>query len=53
MVRAGWLQDALASWLLWPAGQLGLVIGIPRLRYEVTFLGLDMEGQPVPVQKGV
>lgn len=30
-----------------------LVIGMPSLRCEVTFPGLDMEGQPVPVQKGV
>lgn len=37
----------------WPARQLGFVIGMPRLRCEVTFAGLDMEGQPVPVCRRV
>lgn len=37
----------------WPARKLGLVIRIPRLRWEVTFPGLDMEEQPVPVCRRV
>lgn len=34
----------LAIW--WSAGQLGLVMVIPGWRCELTFPGLDTEGQP-------
>lgn len=33
----------------WRAGHLGLVMVIPEWRCELTFPGLDMEGQPMTV----
>lgn len=33
----------------WPAGQLGLVMVIPEWRCELTFPGLEIEGQPMTV----
>lgn len=35
--------------VLWPAGQLGLVMVILGWRYKFTFPGLDVEGQSTAV----
>lgn len=44
------MQDALNLLAIqWPAGQLGLVMVIPGWRCELTFPGLDTEGQPTTV----